>query len=191
MRKTRPHSWWRYALALIVLAVLLSACAGGGAPSGTAMPNPMSTSAPSATATPTPAGFLPTPIGTRTPAPILSLTPVALATPARDIFFDDPEGRLFGADPLLWDGPDDRVSSMQSGHCGRGDPDYGVPGLIVVEDGLPFWRTHIIPREAGWRWTGYYHDEWQIWQGDDAWKIYLVTAEEPGVAFEYRASRCY
>ena len=180
---------WRYALALIVLAVLLSACGGSAGPTDIATPTLVPGVTPSVT--PVPVGFLPTPIGTRTPAPVLSLTPVALATPARDIFFDDPEGRLWGADPLLWDGPDDRVSSMQSGHCGRGDPDYGVPGLIVVEDGLPFWRTHIIPREAGWRWTGYYHDEWQIWQGDDAWKIYLVTAEDPGTAFEYRASRCY
>ena len=187
----RPHPW-RYALPLIVLAVLLSACAGGGAPPSTATPIPTPTSAPSATATPRPAGFLPTPIGTRTPAPILSLTPVALATPARDIFFDDPEGRLFGAGPLLWDGPDDRVSSMQSGHCGRNDPNFGVPALISLVEVRPdFWLTHIIPREAGWRWTGYYHDEWQIWQDDDAWKIYLVTAEEPGVAFEYRAGACY
>ena len=186
----RPHSWWRCALAAPPLAVLLMAC--GGAPSGTATPTLLPTRVPSATATPTPAGFLPTPIGTRTPAPILSLTPVALATPARDIFFDDPGGRLFGAEPLLWDGPDDRVSSMQSGHCGRGDPNFGVPALISLVEVRPdFWRTHIIPREAGWRWTGYYHDEWQIWQGDDAWKIYLVTAEEPGVAFEYRAGGCY
>ncbi len=185
---------WRCALALIVLAVLLSACAGGGAPSGTATPTLVPAVTPSPTQTPMPAaaGFLPTPIGTRTPAPILSLTPVALATPARDIFFDDPEGRLWGADPLLWDGPDDRVSSMQSGHCGSRDPNFGVPALIsLVEDRLTFWRTHVIPREAGWRWTGYYHDEWQIWQGDDAWRIYLVTAEEPGVAFEYRFLPCY
>ncbi len=188
----RPHPWWRYALPLIVLAVLLSACAGSEAPSGTATPNPTSTSAPLVTATLTPAGFLPTPIGTQTPAPILSLTPVALATPARDIFFDDPEGRLWGADPLLWDGPDDRVSSLLSGHCGSRDPNFGVPALIsLVEDRLTFWRTHVIPRETGWRWTGYYHDEWQIWQGDDAWKIYLVTAEGPGVAFEYQARGCY
>lgn len=120
----------RWVAIVLLLAALLAACGGSAVPDGPATPTLLPTTAPSATAKPVPAGFLPTPIGTRTPAPILSLTPVALATPARDIFFDDPEGRLFGGGPLLWDGPDDRVSSLLSGHCGRGDPNFGVPALI-------------------------------------------------------------
>ncbi len=167
------------------LAVLLMACGGSAGPSGTATPTLLSTSAPSATATPTPAGFLPTPIGTQSPLPNFSQTPVALATPVRDTFFQHPKDRL------LWDGPDDRVSSLLSGHCGDGDPDYGVPALIsLAEDRLTFWRTQITLREAGWRWTGYYHGEWQIWQGDDAWTIYLVHAREEAFAFRYHQNIC-
>ena len=189
MRKTRPHSWWRYALPLIMLAVLLSACAGGGAPSGRATPTLVPAVTPSPTQTPMPAavGFLPTPIGTRTPAPILSLTPVALATPARDIFFDHPEERL------RWDGPDERVESMGEGHCGPG-PDlklaFGIPALIDVDEDMGFWFYGVVTRESDWGWTGYSHDEWQIWQGDDARTIYLVHAREEAFAFRYRQYHC-
>ena len=180
----RPHPWWRYALALIVLAVLLSACAGGGAPFGTATPTLVPAVTPSPTQTPMPAavGFLPTPTDHRIVDPIFSVTPQA--TPTRNIFFSHPEGEL------RWDGPDGRVRSRLNGHCRIAGSEFGVPALILVEDGFVFWGALLIPREEGWGWTGYSHDEWYLWQGDDALKVYLVHAREPGVAFEYQFFLC-
>ena len=180
MVKALLHRPWWY---VSVLALLLAACGGSAGPSGTATPTLVPGVTPSATLVPV--GFLPTPIGTQSPLPIFSLTPMALATPAQDTFFQHPKDRL------LWDGPGDRVSSILSGHCGDADPDYGVPALIsLAEDRLTFWRTQITPREVGWRWTGYYHGEWQIWQGDDAWTIYLVHAREEAFAFTYHHNIC-
>ena len=178
-----PHSW-RYALPFVVLVVLLAACGGDGAPSGTPTPTLLPTTTPPPTRTPMPAavGFLPIPTGQRIVDPIFSITPQV--TPARNIFFSHPEGEL------RWDGPDDRVRSLLNAHCRIAGSEFGVPALILVEDGLGFWGALLIPREEGWGWTGYSHGEWYLWQGDDALKVYLVHAQEPGVAFEYRFFLC-
>jgi hypothetical protein len=131
--------------------------------------------------TPTPSPVPPRP--TLLPSPTLTPTIV----PPRSVFFDHPEGEL------RWDGPDDRIYTLGRGHC---EPpreireDFGIPALIRLDDEVWFWFWRVLPREEGWGWTGYSHGDWQLWQGDDGWKVYLVHAQEPGAAFEYRFFLC-
>ena len=126
---------------------------------------------------------------TPTPTPDEDATPPVRS--AGGILFDHPEGRLD------WPGPDGRVYSLDEGHCGpSGDLKFvfGIPALIVVENDLGddpgFWFSRAVLRQDGWRWTGYQYNDWQIWQGDDAWGVYLVHPDEQRFAFEYRVYGC-
>lgn len=106
-----------------------------------------------------------------------------------------PPGALsFGGsgDKLVWDGPDDRVYSNAQAHCGSEQltKDFGMPAYIGVDRELGFWSIGSVQRMKDWRWTGYSHDGWQIWQGDDATIVYIVREGEPRIAFEYRAYGC-
>lgn len=118
------------------------------------------------------------------PPPLPTWTPTPTIVPPGTVFFDHPEGEL------RWDGPDDRLYSLPEGHCGGPDADFGTPALIVLEDDIGFWRYQAVRRQADWHWTGYYHDDWQIWQEDDALTIYLVHRDERRIAFEYRSFGC-
>ncbi len=94
-----------------------------------------------------------------------SKTPAPPSRPADGIYFEQTEDRL------VWEGPDDHVSSLREGHCG---PSYdlryvfGIPALITreqveEEEGLSVWFSRVVLREDGWRWTGYQHGDWRIW----------------------------
>lgn len=125
-----------------------------------------------------------------TPTPRPSPTPTPTVVPARTVFFDYPKGKL------RWYGPDDRVSTKGEDHCGAPPDlkrDFGIPAVIEVKGdrGLRgFWAIQIVRREDDWRWTGYYRDDWQLWQGENGRTLYLAHAEEPRIAFEYRAIGC-
>ena len=129
-----------------------------------------------------------TPTDTPTPTPTLRPTSTPTITPANVVFFDHPEGEL------RWDGPDDRVTSRDRAHCG---PDrevtetHGIPALISVADEYGFWFGRFVPLDDGWEWTGYHHDGWQIWQGDEPRLVYLVHPEQRGLAFEYESFGCF
>jgi len=101
-----------------------------------------------------------------------------------DVFFHHPK------EDLLWGGPDDGVHSLPTGHCGVDEFEVGIPALIVVGDDIGFWGARAVVRQDGWRWTGYYHGNWQIWQGDDPLAAYVVSTEEPALAFEYVSFGC-
>lgn len=122
------------------------------------------------------------------PSPTPSARRVAPATIA------PPAGLSFSAqdDPLIWDGSDDHVSSLARGHCENGDlvREFGIPASIIVDHKLGFWSARIVPRDPAWHWTGYYHGEWQIWQGHDPETAFLVYAPETRVAFEYKSAPC-
>jgi hypothetical protein len=160
-------SWRLWFAAPAALALLLIAC-GGGSDAPDATPTP--------SATETPRGFLPT------------ATPGASPTlvGAGEIFFGQPEGRL------QWDGSDDRVFSTSFSHCSKEAliRDFGLPGGIDVEGELGFWLTGIVPRSSAWAWTGYYHDDWRIMQGEDPKLLYLVIEDNTRVAFEYESFGC-
>lgn len=169
-----------------MLAVLLGACEGDAA----SKPAPTNTPAPSATLTPP--GLLPISGSPQdwksTPAlepggPFPTPRPTAEFEQAT-FHFDHPDGNL------SWDGPYYDFSSRVDGHCSFGDEEFGVPGYIGTS-GLGFWGASRILRDEGWHWTGYYHGEWQIWQGGDPLVVYLVNTEEPRYAFEYRWQICY
>ena len=130
----------------------------------------------------------PTPSPTNTPLP--TRTPTITVEPST--FFDHPEGEL------LWDGPDDRVSTFRpakpDGHCYFDDPPFGLPRSLKYGDAesrLGLTGPWPVPSEDSWRWTGYYHGEWQIWQGDDPLAAYIVNTLDPGFAFEYRRISCF
>lgn len=128
----------------------------------------------------------PTPGPTSTVEPPIH-EPTATTIPPSDIFFDHPEGEL------LWEGPDERVMSVGRGHCEAPDEirdAFGVPAYVTVEDLGAFWFLRVVPREHDWRWTGYYHDDWQIWQGDSGRDIYIVHARERRISFQYEAYGC-
>lgn len=113
--------------------------------------------------------------------------PTPLTVPKGDVFFSHPDGTL------RWDGPDDSVSTQDEGHCGpSGDLKlvFGIPAVIVVDDGMLFWFARAALRQDDWRWTGYYYGEWQIWQGDDPRTAYLVHTREEDFVFKYRAYGC-
>lgn len=131
--------------------------------------------------TPTPAPPTPTP----TPATYATQAPTVL--PSTEVFFDHPEGEL------QWDGPDDRVRSRKEAHCGDYDliEEFGTPALISVGSEAGYWLTAVVPRGSDWLWTGYYHGDWQIWQGADAFTVYLVDTAEQTAAFEYRSILCH
>jgi hypothetical protein len=110
-------------------------------------------------------------------------TPTPTVAP-REPFFQHPEGWL------SWDGPDGRVRSIGPSHCGIPDPAYGVPTHISVENAIGFWGVKRVARGDDWRWTGYHHGDWQIWQGDDPTIVYVVNTREPDIAWEYRWFGC-
>ena len=121
----------------------------------------------------------------RQPPP--TVTPSPTIVPASALYFaGHPE------DQLRWEGPDGRVYTEASAHCGNPGlrQRFGVPAYLNVRDEIGFWSTYAVPREDGWRWTGYYHGEWQIWQGDDPEVVYLVYGPEPRIAFEYMSYGC-
>lgn len=123
------------------------------------------------------------------PAPTLVPTPppTAVLAPPGAVFFDHPE-----EDVLRWDGPDDRVSSRAYGHCEnpRLREEFGVPGVISVNDEGGFWLSDAVRPQDSWRWTGYHHSNWQLWQGDDPFAVYLVHDDEERIAFKYRSFGC-
>ena len=135
----------------------------------------------------------PTPEPSPTRIPVTPPTPEPTVTPVprSDNFFDHPEG------VLQWDGPDERVSSRDEGHCGPPREireEYGIPALVVMEDRGVYngahWFSGIISREDGWRWTGYYHEDWQIWMGSRTIVLYLINSRHPETAFEYQNFGC-
>ena len=176
----RSHLRRWLALAALALAVLLAACSGSGEPPGADTPIATAITTPTAE----PVGILSLDLRSdRRPPP--TRLPTAQNIPSPENFpFEHPEGSL------TWAGPDRRVSSQQLGHCGIGDPEFGVPALILVEDGGGFWGAQAVARQDDWRWTGYYHDGWQIWQGEDARKLYIVHVGDPRFGMEYVAFLC-
>ena len=113
--------------------------------------------------------------------------------PNDGIYFDHPEGEL------IWDGPDDRLSSLpgENAHCGPSSSLvylFGIPSFFSTgddfESDLFFNYGGAAKRSDDWRWTGYYHDAWQLWQGDDPWTVYLVHANEDRFAFAYQTYYC-
>jgi hypothetical protein len=133
---------------------------------------------------------------TPTPRPEETVTPAE--RPNDGVYFDHPEGEL------IWDGPDDRLSSLPGPlsslpveHCGPGRGLvylFGIPSFFSTGDDfdsdLFFNYGGAAERSDDWRWTGYYHDAWQLWQGDDPWTVYLVHADEDRFAFAYRTYYC-
>ena len=57
-------------------------------------------------------------------------------------------------------------------------------------DETTFWFTRFLPLDEGWAWTGYHHDGWQIWQGDEPSLVYLVPPDQQTIAFEYAFFLC-
>ena len=180
----RSHLRWWLALAALALAVLPAACSSSGEPPGADTPIATAITTPTAE----PVGILPLDL-TSDPRPLPTRLPKAQNIPSQETFsFDHPEGRL------RWAGPDSRVSSQRSGrsgHCGLGVREFGVPAFILVEDTGEFWGAQAVARQDDWRWTGYYHDEWQIWQGEDPSKLFVVHVDEPTFGFEYVPVGCY
>ncbi len=140
-----------------------------------------------ATATPRPTRPPPPPTISASEFPTRTPRPTGTPVPQSDIFFEHPVGELF------WDGPDDRVRSIGRAHC---EPPrevreaYGVPDLVVTEPRGSFWFGEVTEREEGWRWTGYYHGNWQIWQADDPLVLYLIHDDEEEIAFLYKVRPC-
>ena len=159
------------ASAIGVLLLCATACGGGGAK-------------PPATATPEPVGFLPGPTpDIERELPFASGIPTV--TQIADVFFEHPDDGH-----LLWDGPDDGVKSLAEGHCGNEAlaAGYGVPGSFYVGESIRtrnFFLRWAVERQEAWRWTGYSHGDWQIWQGDDPATAYLVRTGEERIAFTY------
>ena len=150
---------------------------------------------------PMPEGFLellrasasditPTPTQVSTPEPTHTPRPTRTPTisPGNVVFFGHPEGEL------LWDGPDARVTSRDEGHCGperEVTETHGIPAIISVADETGFWFRRFVPLDDGWGWTGYHHDGWQIWQGDEPRRVYLVQPGRQSAAFEYESFFCF
>lgn len=140
-----------------------------------------------------------------TPAGILEYTPppryetwvpmqtAGLQSYVGAVDFDHPDGEVD------WDGPDDAVVEVRTqgdDHCGAPEElrrDFGIPSVIETwdEDGVDaYWFVRAMNAESELRWTGYHHGDWQLWQGDDAQALYLIHADEPSLAFEYRSLGC-
>jgi hypothetical protein len=138
-------------------------------------------------------------------AGILQYTPppryetwVPLPTPTLQSYlgvvnFDHPGGEV------EWDGPEGaviEVTTKGNHHCGAPEElraDFGIPSVVDVwdEEGVRgYWFVRALSSESGLRWTGYHHGDWQLWQGDDDHALYLIHADAPGLAFEYRALGC-
>ncbi len=49
----------------------------------------------------------------------------------------------------------------------------------------------VVPLDDGWGWTGYHHDGWQIWQGDEPRRVYLIHPDQQTIAFEYESFACF
>ena len=129
---------------------------------------------------------------TPTPRPEETVPPSERANDG--IYFDHPEGEL------IWDGPDDRLSSLPGdrAHCRPASSLvylFGIPSIFTTDDDFDSAPSFYSYRGAAepsddWRWTGYYHDAWQLWQGDDPWTVYLVHPDEDRFAFVYQAYPC-
>lgn len=128
-----------------------------------------------------------------TPTPRAEATVQPGERPNGGTYLDHPD------DELTWDGPDDRMKSFSrdNEHCGPPGALvylYGIPGGFLFGDDFdtdPFFNYGgAVEPSDSWRWTGYYHGGWQIWQGDDPWSVYLVHADEERFAFEYRTYYC-
>ncbi len=127
----------------------------------------------------------PSPRPTRDPyTPGPTSTPVIVPDGAP--FFGHPE------EELVWDGPDDRVRSRDRAHCEHPDlhEAYGIPGLIAVNEEGGYWPIGAGPLADGLRWTGYHHDGWEIWQGEDPKTVYLLHDDLDDIAFEYENFGC-
>jgi len=120
------------------------------------------------------------------PTPEPTFTPTPTIVRAGAVFFAHPTGKL------VWDGPDD-VYTEGVAHCGSEELrlDFGVPAYLNVSDDLGFWSVAAVTRQSAWHSTGYSHGAWQIWQGDDATRAYLVSEEDQRIAFEFVAYGCY
>jgi hypothetical protein len=136
----------------------------------------------------TPYGFL----SFATPTPGLRPTVIQPRLPRKKVSFHQP-GHL-----VRWGGPDDAVSTKGGNHCTT-PPEMkplGMPEYVRVSttrSSAPydwFMAFRIVPRGGNWRWTGYYRGDWQIWQGDDSQRLYILNATEPGIAFEYVKGAC-
>ena len=165
MKAWRPRLM--LAMAALMLAVFVVACSGGDASDANATP----AGTPDLFTTP----VLPTAILTKTPVPQIAS------------HFDHPEGEL------IWDGSDDRVSSIARAHC---EPSsevrqrYGIPARIEIAGERGFWYATQTAPQTTWSSTGYHHDGWQIWRSPSQESIYLINPGEPGLAFEYRDYGC-
>lgn len=134
----------------------------------------------------------PTPPPADTPDPFATpIIPTARPTetpiPPAAFYFDHPEGEL------IWDGLDDRASSIPRAHC---EPPaeirerYGIPARIEIDGERGFWYATRTAPQTTWNVTGYHHEGWQIWRGPSQESIYLINPDEPGLAFEYRDYGC-
>ena len=172
---------WGWVVVALPIAVLLTACGddGGGTP------EPTSSSEMSLA----PAGLLSGPVlgSFEHPTPPPQGTLAALGG---EIDFDHPDGEV------TWEGPDERVRSIGEYHCGA-LPDlkeaFDLPDVITVRYGEvagSFFSPSVVRFDAKWLWTGYNHDDWQLWRDDDPSVLYVVHTSRPDVAFEYHALGC-
>ncbi len=129
-----------------------------------------------------------TPLPTHTPRPYTpESTRTPLLVPEGAPFFDHP------GDELRWDGPDDQVRSNSKQHCTAPEElreEFGIPDLILVDDERWYWAIAAVPPPSGLHWTGYHHDGWEIWQGEDPKTVYLLHDDLDDVAFEYENFGC-
>ena len=128
-----------------------------------------------------------------TPTPRPEETVAPADRPNDGVYLDHPDGEL------IWDGPDARLSSLpgENAHCGPSSSLvylFGIPSFFSTGDDfdsdLFFNYGGAVERSDDWRWTGYYHEAWQLWQGDDPWTVYLVHADEDRFAFAYQTYFC-
>jgi len=119
------------------------------------------------------------------PTPEPSFTPTPTIVSPGAVFFEHPDGKL------IWDGPD-HVYTQGVAHCGSPELrlEFGIPAYLNVADTLGFWSVAAIPRQSAWHPTGYTHGAWQILQGEDATRAYLVSEENRQIAFEFVAYMC-
>lgn len=128
----------------------------------------------------------PTVANTRVPYTPPSPPPTETPLPRSETYFDHPEREL------TWDGPDDQVTSFPRGHCGpprEVQEIYGVPALLRFGENGHWYRDMIDPGPT-WERTGYRHNGWEIWQGENPKTIYLLHDDLDDIAFEYENFGC-
>jgi hypothetical protein len=126
----------------------------------------------------------PTPYPSPAPSPTV-VVPANLTFPVAgpDLAWDGPDQRIHGESADIDAGPV-RYLDLVCGLVGR--PPAGVPLHLYQTEGRGFFEFRgVVQSDATWRSTGYYHGEWRIRQGDDAFTIYLSADSAPDIAFKY------